>query len=76
MDLVMPIVDGFDLRRRARAERPDIPVIFVTARDKETDLTQAEADGHDGFFRKPFDGDALLSAVAEAVARDGRTRQG
>lgn len=69
LDIGMPVVSGFDLRSRARAERPNIPVIFITARDRETDLLRAEAGGHDGFFRKPFDGNALLNAITEAVSR-------
>jgi DNA-binding response OmpR family regulator len=69
LDVGMPVVSGLDLCSRVRAERPSIPVIFITARDRDTDLLRAEAGGHDGFFRKPFDGNALLNAITAAVSR-------
>jgi FixJ family two-component response regulator len=66
-DIGMPRVDGFELRRRARIVRPDLPVIFITARDEVTDSAHAAAGGHHGFFRKPFDAGALLRAIDRAV---------
>ena len=66
-DIGMPVVNGFELRRRARYERPDLPVIFITARHEAADQGRAAAESHHGFFQKPFDASALLAAVALAV---------
>jgi FixJ family two-component response regulator len=66
-DIGMPRVDGFELRRRARIIRPDLPVIFITARDEAGDRAHAAVGGHHGFFRKPFDAGALLRAIDRAV---------
>jgi len=66
-DIGMPLVDGFELHRLARDARPDLPVIFVTARPEAATQKRAAAQGHQGFFRKPFDGPALLAAVEQAV---------
>ncbi len=66
-DIGIPVVDGFELCRRARALRPDLPVIFITGRQLAGDQKRAAARAHQGFFQKPFDAAALLSAVAQAV---------
>jgi FixJ family two-component response regulator len=70
-DIGMPRVDGFELRRRARTVRPDLPIIFITARHEAGDLAHAAAGGHHGFFQKPFDANALLRAISRAVCGVG-----
>jgi FixJ family two-component response regulator len=62
-DIGMPLINGFELHRLARAARPDLPIIFITARPEAATEKRAAAQGHQGFFRKPFDGAALLAAV-------------
>ena len=66
-DIGMPVVDGFELQRLARVRRPDLPVILITGRHEIADQQRAIALGNQGFFQKPFNGAALLAAVAEAV---------
>ena len=65
-------VDGFELRNRARAARPDLPVFLITGRHEIAD--QSRAQGISGFFRKPFDGRLLLAAVTEALPHDKRRK--
>jgi FixJ family two-component response regulator len=66
-DIGIPKVDGFELCTRARVQRPDLPVIFITGRQVPSDRRRAAIRIHQGFFQKPFDASALLSAVAEAI---------
>lgn len=68
-DIGLPNVDGLQLRTVARQRRPDLPVFLITGRHEIADQTRAK--GITGFFRKPFDGTALLSAIGEAL-RAGR----
>lgn len=64
-DVGLPGMDGFELRKLARKIRPDLPVFLITGRHEIED--QDRAQGIAGFFRKPFDAQALLSAVGEAL---------
>lgn len=64
-DIGMPEMDGFDLRDRVRAERPELPVFLITGRHEIAD--QSRARGTSGFFRKPFDGEELLAAIDDAL---------
>jgi FixJ family two-component response regulator len=63
-DIGMPGMDGFELERLMRRERPSLPVILITARDELAEL--AERRRH-RLFRKPFDGQALLAAIGDAL---------
>jgi FixJ family two-component response regulator len=67
-DIGMPGIDGFELQRLMHERRPDLPVILITGRHEITELPQAK---HNWFFRKPFDGQALLAAIGEALTAKG-----
>ncbi|MGM4916294.1 response regulator transcription factor [Tardiphaga sp. 813_E8_N1_3] len=64
-DIGLPNVDGLQLRNIVMRRRPGLPVFLITGRHEIADQTRAK--GITGFFRKPFDGAALLSAIDEAV---------
>ena len=66
-DIEMPLINGFELHRLARDARPDLPIIFITARPEVAIQKRAAAQSHQGFFRKPFDGPALLVAINQAL---------
>src|SRR5207245_3716821 len=60
-DIGMPGMDGFELRDLVKRARPNLPVFLITGRHELAD--QYRAKGISGFFRKPFDGQALLVGV-------------
>jgi len=64
-DIGMPGTDGFELRDLVKRARPDLPVFLITGRHEISD--QGRAQGISGFFRKPFDGPALLAAIGDAL---------
>src|SRR5262249_31004106 len=66
-DIGMPAVDGFDLHDLVKKVRPDLPVFLITGRDVAGDQQRALANGVCGFFRKPFDGPAMLRAVKDVL---------
>jgi FixJ family two-component response regulator len=65
-DIGMPLTDGFELEKRVKQARPELPVILITGRHEIGDQQRAIAQGN-RFFRKPFDGQALLAAVDQAL---------
>jgi FixJ family two-component response regulator len=65
-DIGMPAVDGFELEALVRRARPELPVILITGRHEIADQQRAIAQGN-RFFRKPFDGQALLTAIGQAL---------
>lgn len=65
-DIGMPVVDGFELEKRVKQARPEMPVILITGRHEIADQQRAIAQGN-RFFRKPFDGQALLASISQAL---------
>jgi FixJ family two-component response regulator len=68
-DIRMDGIDGLDLQRRARLERPQLPVIFVTAHHEESVERRAFAEGAAFFFYKHFDAGELVQAIKLALTK-------
>ena len=66
-DIGMSGMDGFELRDVVKKACPDLPVFMITGRHEIAD--QNRAQGTSGFFRKPFDGQALLEAIGDALPK-------
>lgn len=63
LDIGLPGIDGFAVLSRLSAERPDIPVIVLTARDSAADTVAALEGGAADFMAKPFRFDVLLARI-------------
>jgi FixJ family two-component response regulator len=68
-DIRMPGISGLELQSRLNAERQRIPIIFLTAHGDEDMRLQALRAGAVEFMSKPFDDEALLECVREALNR-------
>jgi len=69
-DVRMPGMDGLELQHRIRVQRPNLPVIFITAHYDEEVRQRALAGGAVDFMYKPFDAADLLCAIDHAL-KDG-----
>jgi two-component system phosphate regulon response regulator PhoB len=68
MDIWMPVGLGFSVAQRLQGlGLKGIPIIFITASRAKGLKKAAEALGAAAFFEKPYDPQALLAAVAEAL---------
>ena len=68
-DVRMPGMDGLELQRRIRLERPTLPVILISAH-YNAEVRQAAIDeGAVDFLYKPFDATDLLKIVQSAVTK-------
>ncbi len=65
LDVMMPKLDGFEVCRavKAKEETKDIPVILLTARDKETDRKRGEEVKCDCYLTKPFSPSQLAEII-------------
>ena len=72
LDVMLPDGDGFEVAGRIRSAGPDVPVIFLTARDAVADRVTGFHAGADDYVTKPFSLEEVLGRV-RAVLR--RTRQ-
>src|SRR5258707_13084339 len=72
LDVMMPGGDGFDVVRRMRSSGPDVPVIFLTARDGVRERIAGLALGGDDYVTKPFSLDEALERIRAVLRRTGR----
>ena len=66
LDVMMPGIDGFETCRRLKSipETLHVPVVMLTALDKQSDKVMGLEAGADDFLSKPFEEVALMSRVA------------
>jgi DNA-binding response OmpR family regulator len=62
LDIMLPGVDGLEICRRLRGEKPGLPILMLTARSTELDRVLGLEMGADDYLTKPF-------SVRELVAR-------
>ena len=68
LDVQMPRMDGLETLERLRARDPELPVLFLTARDAVADRVQGLRAGADDYVTKPFSPSELVARV-DAVYR-------
>jgi FixJ family two-component response regulator len=73
-DLRMPGMDGIELQRRIRLERPTLPVIIISARHNAEVRQRAMDEGAVGVLYKPFDGTDLLKIIQSALTNKSREK--
>ena len=73
LDMMLPDFDGLEVMRRIRATQPDIPVIFLTAKDAVADRIAGLTAGGDDYVTKPFSLEELIARLRAVLRRSGAT---
>ena len=68
-DVMMPVMDGWELTRELRRVWPRLPIMLVTARATIEDKREGFAAGADDYLTKPVDLDELLLHVGALLRR-------
>jgi two-component system KDP operon response regulator KdpE len=68
LDLGLPGLDGIDALRRIRSFS-SVPVVVLTARDRQSDKVSALDAGADDYVTKPFDTEELLARIRAVLRR-------
>ena len=69
LDINLPDGDGFDLCREIKMNQPELPVLFLTAKDLEQDVLKGFDLGADDYITKPFHMQILKRRVEVALRR-------
>ena len=72
MDVNLPDGGGFALCRELKEEKPELPVIFLTANDLEQDVLTGFDMGAEDYVTKPFNMQILLKRLEVALRRMGQ----
>jgi DNA-binding response OmpR family regulator len=69
LDLMLPVLDGFEVFRRVRARDRRTPVIMLTARGDETERVVGLDSGADDYVAKPFSPREVVARVGAVLRR-------
>ncbi len=73
LDVMMPGMDGVELLQRVRSIHPDVPALFLTAKDAASDKVTGLQAGGDDYVSKPFSMKEVLLRLHRIVQRSGIT---
>ncbi|MBC9734548.1 response regulator transcription factor [Nocardioides marmotae] len=71
LDIMLPDLDGLEVLRRMRATDPDLPVVFLTARDAVEDRIAGLTAGGDDYVTKPFSLEEVVARLRGLMRRAG-----
>ena len=69
LDIMMPEMDGFTLAGKIKEIKPDIPLIFLTAKSLKEDIVRGLKIGADDYITKPFDPEVLILRINNILKR-------
>lgn len=72
LDLMLPVLDGYEVCRRLRAENNPIPILMLTARDDDVDKIVGLEMGADDYLTKPFNPRELVARIKALLRRSTR----
>ncbi|MER6911692.1 response regulator transcription factor [Streptomyces sp. NPDC000594] len=73
LDIMLPDMDGLEVLARLRRELPDVPVLFLTARDAVEDRIAGLTAGGDDYVTKPFSLEEVVVRLRGLLRRSGAT---
>ncbi len=71
LDVMLPVMDGFEVLRTIRKDRVGTPVLMLTARTTLNDKVTGLDHGADDYMTKPFDMDEMIARVGALTRRRG-----
>ena len=71
LDVMLPDFDGMEVLRRMRTHSPDVPILFLTARDSVEDRVSGLTAGGDDYVTKPFSLEEVIARLRALMRRAG-----
>jgi DNA-binding response OmpR family regulator len=69
LDVMMPEMDGFTLGEKIKEARPEVPLIYLTAKSLKDDIVRGLKIGADDYITKPFDPEVLILRINNILRR-------
>ncbi|MBD8059333.1 response regulator transcription factor [Cellulomonas sp. JH27-2] len=71
LDVMLPDLSGLEVLRRVRATHPNVPVLFLTAKDAVEDRIAGLTAGGDDYVTKPFSLEEVVARLRALLRRTG-----
>jgi DNA-binding response OmpR family regulator len=75
LDIMLPGINGYDICRKLKKEKPELPIIMITARGTEVDKVAGLDLGADDYMTKPFSIPELLARIRAILRRTNKTQK-
>jgi len=69
LDIMLPLLNGYDLCQRVRQAKLDLPILMLTAKGQEEEIVRGLELGADDYMTKPFGIRELLARVGRLLRR-------
>ncbi|MFC2089021.1 response regulator transcription factor [Calditrichota bacterium] len=69
LDIMLPGLNGYDICRKVKDKKPELPIIMLTARGKEVDKIAGLDLGADDYVTKPFSLPELMARIRAVFRR-------
>lgn len=69
LDIMMPVMDGYEVLINLRNEKIYTPVLILTAKDSINDKVRGFRNGADDYLVKPFNREELLARIEALIRR-------
>ncbi len=76
LDVMLPHVDGFTIGTDIKTIKPEMPIIFLTAKTMKEDMIKGFNAGADDYVTKPFDSDVLIFKIKAILKRNQQDKFG
>jgi two-component system, OmpR family, response regulator len=71
LDVMLPDMEGFDVAQRLAAQRCEVPILFLSARDQTADKVRGLELGGEDYVTKPFSIEELVARLRVIMRRAG-----
>ena len=75
LDIMLPDFDGLEVMSRVRGFKPNVPVLFLTAKDAVEDRVAGLTAGGDDYVTKPFSLEEVVARLRALLRRAGATAE-
>lgn len=71
LDVMMPLMDGFEVAQKIRANDRQTPIIFLTAKSQSKDVVAGFELGANDYLKKPFSIEELIIRIQVQLSKEG-----
>ncbi len=75
LDIMLPDMDGFEVLKKLREHEPNLPVLFLTAKDDIQDKVRGLSVGGDDYVTKPFSLEEVVARIRAILRRTSDERE-
>jgi len=75
LDVMLPQLDGIQICKQVRQQKPDVPILMLTALDSTENIVTGLDSGADAYLAKPFHMMELVARIKTLLRRSGNQPQ-